>query len=500
MPAPRWRRRWRSCTAVILPRRAAALNRAGRRTRAPPEPDDAPMTPLSYRTHAAETARLALPVVVARSGLLVMFTVDTMMAGRAGGLELAAIGMGTTPFVVLTFVAIGALQSVVVLVSQAIGAGETARTGAILRAGLAHAALLGLVVWAMSAGAESFFLFTGQTPALSAAAASVAHQFAWGVVGMLLFVAVNLFLEATGRPRVGVVLMVIANVLNVPLNAVFGLGAFGLVEPAGAAGVVAVSSGLRWVVFALALLVLVADERRRGDPHGFRAGAAVWLAEARGGFGGLGATIRRVGLPMGLAQGVESAAFATIMFIAGHLGAEVVGAHQVTMTLLSLVYMAAIGMAGATAIRVGNAVGAGATADVRRAGLTGIGLSAFVPIPVSIAFALVPGAIAAGFTADPAVVAVATAMLTLAAIVPSFDAMMGVVMGALRGTGDVWVPTLLQASAFWLVAVPVAHAASGPFGLGAPGLIVGIFAGILASIGVLVPRFLVVSGRSIRRL
>ena len=39
---------------------------------------------LTIRAHARKTLRFALPVMVARAGLLVLVTVDTAMTGHAG--------------------------------------------------------------------------------------------------------------------------------------------------------------------------------------------------------------------------------------------------------------------------------------------------------------------------------------------------------------------------------------------------------------------------------
>lgn len=453
-----------------------------------------PHPPLSW--HLRETLKLAAPIILARSALLVMFTVDTLMTGWVSADELAALGIGCSPYLVLMLVTIGALQSVVVLVSQAMGGGRLADTGAVLRAGLVHAAGLGLLILATVPIAERFFLATGQTATLASAAAEVSFHFAWGMLGMLLFVAVNLFLEATGRARVGMIAMVAVNILNIPLNGVFGLGWGGLVEPMGAAGMIAVSSALRWAAFFACLVFLIQDQRRLSDPHTVFAPIGVWLAEARAGFGPAGRRIRSLGLPMGIAQGIESAAFATVVFFAGRLGTIELAAYQVTMTLVTLVYMMAIGIAGAASIRVGHAIGAGQGAEARRAGFTAIGLGALAPLPVVVLFFLAPGSVAGVFSTDPGVITLMLVTLPIAASFMPFDGMMGVTTGALRGAGDAWVPMIAQALAFWFVAIPIAYVFGLHGSLGLPGLLIGILAGILASLAIMVPRFALISARA----
>ena len=45
--------------------------------------------PLSLTHHLRHTLSLALPVMLARAGLVVMLAVDTILVGQAGGHELA---------------------------------------------------------------------------------------------------------------------------------------------------------------------------------------------------------------------------------------------------------------------------------------------------------------------------------------------------------------------------------------------------------------------------
>ncbi|HUG61535.1 MAG TPA: MATE family efflux transporter [Methylomirabilota bacterium] len=451
-------------------------------------------SPLGW--HARRTVTLAWPIIVSRAGLIVLFAVDTFMAGQAGGLELAGLGLGVAPLLTVMLVSMGALQAAVVLAAQAIGRGEHSGVGDTLRAGLANAALLGVLTGLLSIWAEPFFLLTRQDPAVSAIAADVAVQFAWGLPGQLLFITANLMLEATDRPRVGMVVMLFANVLNVALDGVFVLGWGDLVETGGAATAMATSSVVRWLTFLAALAVLLHGARRDGNRHGILAPMSRWIRAATTMGGAEGREIRRMGLPMGLGQGVESAAFSSLMFFAGIIGTAALAAHQTTMTVMSLVYMNAVGLGGAASIRVGNAVGRRFPVDLARAGWSAIGLGGLFSGVCGLAMIAFPGEIASLVVDDPAAVAVSTGTLRFAGYFVAFDAMMGVAMGALRGLGDVWVPLWLQSAAFWFVAVPLAWYLGIHMEIGAVGLFAGIGAGILASLALLLPRFRVVAGRA----
>src|SRR5690606_17325933 len=119
--------------------------------------------------------------------------------------------------------------------------------------------------------------------------------------------ACNLFMEATGRPKTGMAIMLAANLVNVPLNAVFGYGWGGWFAAGGAEGIMLASTIARTLagVGILTILALQArcDDTFRILPRRSAGAAALGLwadPDAR--------LLRRLGLPMGLAQGVESAA------------------------------------------------------------------------------------------------------------------------------------------------------------------------------------------------
>ncbi len=173
---------------------------------------------------------------------------------------------------------------------------------------------------------------------------------------------------------------------------------------------------------------------------------------------------------MALVQGVESASFAAVVFFTGHLGPEALAAHQATMTILTLVSMNAIGMADATSIRVGRAVGRGSLSDIFIACFTGTGLAMVLALPFAALALSAPELLARTFVDDAAVIAIARQTMWTIGWLFAFDAMMGSVLGALCGVADVWASLAMQAAAFWLVGVLVAWALAIPGGLGAAGL------------------------------
>ena len=89
------------------------------------------------------TIALALPVMLARMGLVLLLTTDTVLVGRAGGRDLAFFAISTAPQLIMQTIGVGLLLGTVVLTAQADGAKRFEECGRIWRLALILAGTLG---------------------------------------------------------------------------------------------------------------------------------------------------------------------------------------------------------------------------------------------------------------------------------------------------------------------------------------------------------------------
>jgi MATE family multidrug resistance protein len=414
---------------------------------------------------------LAWPVMLARAGMLIMAMVDAAMIGRVSGEGLAYYGLAMAPFLFFMLTGIGLLIGTVVLVSQAHGEGDAPRCGVIWRLSLVEATVYAAAVTALLLQGPWVLATMGQEPTLAHEAGRVLQALALGMWPMLLFTATSLYLEGLGRPRPGMVVMLAANLLNAGLNALFLFGWWGLPE-GGAAGAALATTLTRYAMAA----VLVGWVLVLGVPR--LPGTGLWHDAPR-----QTRKLLRLGFPLAGANALESAAFTTMSMFAGWLGTLPAAAYLVCLNFSALVYMLAIGLGTATAVRVGAAVGRRDGAAVPLAGWTGVllGLAIMATLaPLVLAFR---PQIAGFYTGDAAVVALAVPALAIVAFFLLADATQGILMGALRGAGDVRLPLAVQAIAYAGVAIPLGHTLGFRAGLGIEGLVLGLFAGLsLASV------------------
>lgn len=444
---------------------------------------------LSHRVqrHVNELFRLALPVIIARAGIIGMALVDTLMVGRFGAQELAYYGLGNMPVGVMLGVMVGLMLGVVVVTAQAVGRGDIAGTGAIWRRALPYSLLVGGAMGGLCLFGEEFLLLTGQAPDLAAGGAGVMTIIAIGMPAAGLHLAASLYLEGMKRPIPGMVAMLIGNVLNVGLNWVLVWGHLGF--PAmGAEGAAWATTILRWLG-AIGLIAYVWWLPQR-HAWGIRGGFKGWWRDS--------AEQRRVGYAAGLSNGLEGSAFAALALFAGWLGAMSVGAYTIGLNLIALPFMCALGLATATSVRVGNAYGAGDRVETKVAGWTGLGVTSGVLLLVGLVFLLYPVAVASQFTADPDLIILTAPLLALSAWLLVADGGQVVMAQALRGRSDTWVPTAMHFVSYYAIMMPLGWFLAFPLGYGVLGLFGGILIASFVAVSFLSARFWWLSRRDDR--
>ena len=441
------------------------------------------------RDHIAPTFALAWPVVVTRSSVHVMVAVDVAMVGHLGGPALAFVAVAMAPQALMALMAHGMLHGTSVLISQSHGAGEEQKCGAIWRMAMLHALVLGMILGLLCLLGESMYLAAGYQAEIATGGGLVLLHYAWGMPAKTMTGAVTFFLEGVGRPKVGMVVMMVANLINLLLNWMFIYGHLGA-PGMGAAGVAVSTSLLRWVLLAVLVGYLFAMPGSR--EFGIRGGR---LAAAS-----VGRTLRRLGYPFGLAHGLEAGAFSALVVLAAWFGTEAAAGYQIAQSLIALGFRGAIGFGVAGAVRVGRAIGRQDHTEATMAGWTGVGMATLSVGMISAAFILWPGILSKIYTSDQSVLGIAQAAIMIAGVVLFFDGLQGVLVGLLRAMGDAWTPVFIHAVAFWGVALPTAVWFGFVMDYGANGLMWGMACGVACAALIALARFHQLSRRGVARL
>lgn len=380
-----------------------------------------------------ELLRLAWPITVSTLSYSVMTLVDTLLVGHLGPSQLAGVGLaGTAAFVLLCF-SLGLLRATKTLVSQAVGAGKPEEVVAYLGASLIFAAGIGVVT--VGAG-ELLALALPYLTTSTAAGEAASVYLSIRIVGAPLVIwqtALRELRYGLGDARSPMVATLIANAINVALAAWFVYG-------------------LHWGVAGAAWATVIA--------HGVEAGVLMLVQS------GLRSSLRvvtrrhlramwTVGLPTALQFSLEVGSFALLAAMVSSLSELQMAAHQIGIQVIHFSFLPAFGIAEAASVLAGQAVGAGRDQLVLKVARQALVLASVYTAAWTLVMAFGAPLLAAAFTNDAALIAVAVRLLHVAAIFQVFDGANIVARSTLRGTGDVRFPAVVGVVTSWACTPPL---------------------------------------------
>jgi MATE family multidrug resistance protein len=426
------------------------------------------------REELLQTLRLAGPLVLAELGWMAMGVVDTMFVGRVGAEAIGAVGLGTMVFYGIAICAAGVLLGLDTLVAQAFGAGDRKDCHRSLVAGVGMAVLMIPAVMGLVWTLERMLPQMGVNSEVVLATRPYLHALIWSTPPLLIYFALRRYLQALHIVRPVMITLVTANVVNLAGNWVLVLGHLGAPKLG--------AEGAGWAtcfsrIYMAGALIFVLWRR---DPEIFH---IAWRPDTKRMW-----ALFKLGAPAAAQMAVEIGVFATVTVLVSRLNATALAGHQIALTTVSTTFMMPLGISSAAAVRVGFELGRGDKHAAARAGWTALALGAAVMSVAAIVLLAVPEAIARVFTPDVGVIAAAATILRVAAFFQLFDGLQIVVTGSLPGAGDTRTPMVCHLVGYWVIGLPLGAMLCFSRGLGAPGLWMGLSAGLIA-IGIVLAAF-----------
>lgn len=416
--------------------------------------------------------KLAVPIIIAQLANTAMGFVDTVMAGRVSPNDLAAVALGNSIWVPVFLLMSGVLLATTAKVSYAFGRGAELEMGYLVRQalwlGFALGCGLGVLLW----NAQPVMVLMGIDPLLIKPAMGYLRAVALGYPAVAIYLVFRCYSDALGLTRPSMVIGILGLLLNIPLNYIFINGHLGLPAMGGVG--CGWATALVMVFMMTAMLVWI-----RWAPYYKSSQIFVrwqwpqWPAQK---------SLLALGLPIGISIFAEASLFSVIALLIGGLGANVVAGHQIALNFSSLVFMVPYSLAMATTVRVGQALGAERPRDARFSAGVAMATGLLCACVSASYMFLLREQIARIYTADVAVLAVATSLIVYSAIFQFSDAIQVTAAGALRGFQDTRITMLLTLFSYWGVGLPIGYmlglsntfgTAQGPAGLW-QGLIVGL--------------------------
>ena len=412
---------------------------------------------------------LAAPVILAEIGWMAMGIVDTIMVGPLGPAAIAAAGMGSSVFTAIVIFGMGLMLGLDTFVSRAYGA---RRLDECLE-WLHHGVWLAVIVGPLLVGATWLVSLTldawGLHPEIRVLVGPYLRGISVGALPLLLYAGFRRYLQGIHVVKPVMFALISANLVNAAANWILIYGHLGF--PAMGVQGSAWATNLARVYMAVFLYVAIrVVHRRRGDAHPH---VPLHLTMVR---------MRRLiglGLPAASQLALEVGGFAAATALAAKLDPVSSGGHQIALNLAGLAFMVPLGLASASAVRVGHALGAGDPVRARRAGWAALGVGSALMIVIGVSLLTFRTPLLRVFTDDARLIAVGIQLLAVAAAFQLFDGIQAVATGVLRGAGDTKTPVLFNILGYWVLGLPLGYSLCFYYGLGVIGLWFGLSAGLI---------------------
>lgn len=388
----------------------------------------------------AQVWKLSLPAILTQITTIAMQYIDSAMVGALGANASASIGLVSTTTWLINGITYALAAGFSVQVAHHIGGEEYGEARNVVRHGLLTAICLSLIICLLSLGiADPLPRWLGGKAEIRTDASLYFITFALMLPFSQLNSLCSSFLQCSGdmvTPSIlnaaMCVLDVIFNMIFIPIYGVLGAGI------GTALACACVSLAMMWCCcIRNPKLRLLHSEKGR-----FKSDI---LKKAF-----------RIGAPVAVQEIAMNGAMIASTVIIAPLGTAAIAANSFAVTAESLCYMPGYGISSAATTLVGRSYGAGDLKAAKRFGNICIGMgAAFMGLTGLLMMILCPYVFML-LTPDLAVRELATEVLRIELFAePLFGASI-VAAGALRGTGDTLVPSLMNLGSIWIVRLGLA--------------------------------------------
>ncbi|MFN8294361.1 MAG: MATE family efflux transporter [Chitinophagales bacterium] len=437
-------------------------------------------TKQQYFASLKQTLQIGLPIMASHLGHVLMGFFDTVQIGGLGAQYIAATGLASTVYWLLTLLGTGVLFVVAPLVSAAFGEKNEAKAIGIFKSSLRLATWISIIFTSLFFFFIYHFEIFGQSQQVNAIASRYLLIVNLTTPAMIFFTAGRQLLEGMGKTMPGMVINIGALLLNILLNDILIYGKLGL-PPLGVTGA-ALATSISRVAMLLAVFVYIYNNRfvlQLFKKHSQAAAATI----------GYVFPILSMGIPASLQVFSEAAAFSVAHIMSGWLGEIELAAHQIAINLASMTFMAIAGISAAGTVITGFGLGAKNKEQIILSGRTTIALTLLLEIAFLLCFFLFYRQLPFLYTNNAEVVAMASTLILLAVFFQLSDGAQNVAVGLLRGLQDVKVPAILAFTAYWLVMIPACYLLAFKTSLGIKGIWIGFTIGLSTASVILLLRY-----------
>lgn len=410
--------------------------------------------------HYRELLSIGFPIIIGQLGTIILGFADTLMIGHHSTPELAAAGLVNNIFGLVFVSYMGFTYGLTPIIGKLYGEERTDCIGQKVRNSFFANMLTGAIFTAVLILLYLNLAHIGQPEELLSLIRPYFLVNLASVLFMGIFFTMKQFLDGIGKTKVAMWAMIGGNVVNILGNWVLIYGVAGFPE-LGLLGA-GISTLVSRILMALAMVsIVIAGKSFREYRHDL-IHSSINKTDFK--------EMNRLGWPVALQLGMESAAFTLSCVMVGWLGTIPLAAHQVMITLSQLFYLVLSGMAAALAIRVSHFMGQKDYAAVRRNAYDGFRLNLLFSLCMGIPVFLLRHQIGGWFNDNAEVQAYVSVLIILMMIYQFGDGLQYTFANALRGIACVKPMVLYAFIAYFIISLPLGYTLGFTCGMGILGI------------------------------
>lgn len=395
---------------------------------------------LELKSQIRQVWKLSLPAILTQITTIVMQYIDSAMVGALGANASAAIGLVASSTWLLGGVVSAISAGFSVQVAHHIGGRQEETARNVVRHGLISGMVLSGVLCLVSALiSHALPVWLGGETAIQGDAAAYFLTFSLMLPFSQLNSLTSGFLQSSGDMVTPSILNSVMCVLDVIFNAIF-IPVYGVLG----AGI---GTALACVVVSLIMLYrcCVSNPRLRLRQEESRHFQGEILRKAF-----------RIGMPVAVQEIAMCGAMVVSTRIIAPLGSVAIAANSFAITAESLCYMPGYGVGSAAATVVGRSIGSGDWKLAKRYGNICTAMGGILMGFTGLIMAIICPLVFLLLTPDQEVRNLAAEVLRIGLLAEPFFGVSIVAAGALRGTGDTFVPSLMNLGSIWIVRIGLA--------------------------------------------
>lgn len=399
------------------------------------------------REYFRELWRFALPIVLQNLITSSLNLGSVVMIGQLGDAPVAAVGLANQVFFLFELVLFGINSGAAMFTAQFWGKRDLPN----IRKTLSLALILGMSVATLFLAASHFIpelvmgVYSKDLEVIALGSAYL-RIFGWSYLLMAVSFGFAMVLRSTGNVRLPVTVSISAFGFNILLSYLLIFGKIGF--PA---------MGVRGAALAGLLARLLEFGVLLGIVYLRRIPIAPRLTDLRSLNLSFAASLFKRILPVILNETFWSTGITAYYVVYGRLGTDSIAAMNIVSTIDNLALVAIFGVANATAIMVGNRIGAGEEEKAYRSAVRSLVISIVMGILIGGVVILASSHILTLYRVSDQVIEYARRALIILGLFLWVRGSNGlIVVGILRGGGDTLFSFLLDGMVIWLVGVPLA--------------------------------------------